>query len=68
MDARWLIPDWPAPKGVRAVFTTRSGGVSAAPYDSMNLGDHVGDLPEKVAANRALLQQATATRAAGTAG
>ncbi|HEY3049009.1 MAG TPA: peptidoglycan editing factor PgeF [Polaromonas sp.] len=63
MDARWLIPDWPAPKGVRAVFTTRSGGLSAAPYDSMNLGDHVGDLPAQVAANRALLQQATATRA-----
>ena len=62
MDARWLIPDWPAPKRVRAVFTTRSGGVSAAPYDSMNLGDHVGDLPERVAANRSLLQRATSTR------
>ena len=62
MDARWLIPDWPAPKGVRAVFTTRSGGVSAAPYDSMNLGDHVGDLPERVATNRSLLQRATGTR------
>src|SRR5213593_258203 len=63
MDARWLIPDWAAPRGVRAAFTTRSGGVSAAPYDSMNLGDQVGDLPEMVAANRALLQQATAPRA-----
>jgi YfiH family protein len=54
----WLIPDWPAPSGVRAVFTTRAGGLSAAPYDSMNLGDHVGDLPASVAANRALLRQA----------
>ena len=62
MNARWLIPDWPAPPGVRALFTTRSGGVSAAPYDSLNLGDHVGDLPDKVAANRALLQRATGTR------
>lgn len=61
--ADWLIPDWPAPAGVRAVFTTRAGGVSVAPFDSMNLGDHVGDRPEHVAANRALLQQATGTHA-----
>lgn len=63
MDVRWLIPDWPAPAGVRAVFTSRQGGVSLAPYDSMNLGDHVGDLPHNVAANRALLQRTTGTRA-----
>jgi len=62
VNADWLIPDWPAPPGVRAVFTTRQGGVSGAPYDSMNLGDHVGDLPERVAANRSLLQRATGTR------
>ena len=55
LHADWLIPDWQAPAGVRAVFTTRAGGVSALPYDSMNLGDHVGDLPERVAANRTLL-------------
>jgi YfiH family protein len=54
----WLIPDWPAPAGVRALFTTRAGGTSAVPHDSMNLGDHVGDVPERVAANRALLGQA----------
>ncbi|MDD2845336.1 MAG: laccase, partial [Rhodoferax sp.] len=36
-----LTPDWPAPAGVRAVCTTRTGGVSVAPYDSLNLGDHV---------------------------
>jgi YfiH family protein len=53
----WLIPDWPAPAGVRALFTTRVGGTSAEPYDSMNLGDHVGDVPERVEANRALLGQ-----------
>lgn len=58
MHADWLIPDWPVPAGVRAVFTTRAGGLSDAPYDSMNLGDHVGDLPAKVAANRSLLRQA----------
>ncbi|WP_139352062.1 peptidoglycan editing factor PgeF [Polaromonas sp. A23] len=57
MHPDWLIPDWPAPAGVRAVFTTRAGGTSAVPYDSMNLGDHVGDVPQRVDANRALLGQ-----------
>ncbi|MFW0791666.1 peptidoglycan editing factor PgeF [Gordonia sp. CPCC 205333] len=42
---------------VRRVTTTRAGGVSAAPYDSFNLGDHVGDDPAAVAANRARLAQ-----------
>lgn len=55
MDA-WLVPDWPAPARVRACVTTRKGGVSAAPFDSFNLGDHVGDEPEAVAENRRRLQ------------
>ncbi len=44
--------------GARALFTTRRGGVSVAPYDSLNLGDHVGDDPAAVAANRARLLEA----------
>lgn len=36
----------------RRVVTTRAGGVSAPPYDTFNLGDHVGDDPAAVAANR----------------
>ena len=40
---------------VRRIVTSRSGGVSAAPYDSFNLGGHVGDEPAAVAANRARL-------------
>jgi polyphenol oxidase len=63
LPADWLLPDWPAPANVRAVFTARAGGVSAAPFDSMNLGDHVGDQPADVQTNRALLQRATGTRA-----
>lgn len=51
----WLMPDWPAPANVRACVTTRSGGVSAAPFDTFNLGDHVDDDPAAVAANRAQL-------------
>lgn len=51
----FLRPDWPAPPGVRALITTRHGGVSAAPYASFNLGSHVGDDPARVGANRARL-------------
>jgi YfiH family protein len=43
---------------VRAAFTLRTGGVSVAPYDSLNVGTHVGDLPEAVAENRARIAQA----------
>ena len=50
--ADWLVPDWPVPPWVRAVCTTRSGGVSGSPWDGMNLGDHVGDDPAAVHANR----------------
>ncbi len=52
----FLIPGWPAPDNVQARVTTRHGGVSAAPYASFNLGDHVGDDPLAVAANRAALR------------
>ena len=62
MPPDWLIPDWPAPVGVRAVFTTRHGGGSNPPWDSLNLGDHVGDRSDHVAANRATLAQAIASR------
>ncbi len=52
-----IIPDWPAPKSVRALTTTRTGGVSLPPYESLNLGDHVGDTPDAVAGNRRLLRE-----------
>ena len=48
----YIIPDWPAPKNVRTLQTTREGGVSVAPYDQFNLGDHVGDNAQSVARNR----------------
>jgi len=50
-----LTPDWRAPKNVRALQTVRLGGASVAPYDSFNLGDHVGDVPQVVARNRQML-------------
>lgn len=51
-NKQWLVPDWPAPPRVNSLITTRVGGVSAAPYASLNLGDHVGDDPLAVTANR----------------
>ena len=53
----WIVPDWPAPAAVRALSTTRAGGVSTGPYASLNLAGHVGDAPAAVAANRARLRE-----------
>jgi len=58
----WLVPRWPAPGNVRAICSTRSGGQSVAPYDAFNLGDHVGDDPVAVRANRLKLEQALGAR------
>ena len=52
-----IIPDWPAPSRVRGLMTVRTGGVSHAPWASLNLGDHVNDDPADVATNRARLRQ-----------
>ncbi|HEY9099648.1 MAG TPA: peptidoglycan editing factor PgeF [Thiobacillus sp.] len=52
-----LQPDWRAPAGVHGLMTTRNGGVSAAPWDSFNLADHVGDDAARVAENRSRLRQ-----------
>ena len=54
----WITPDWPAPPAVRAVTTTRSGGVSRAPYASLNLAAGTGDAPSAVARNRAMVVSA----------
>ncbi|MFP0195520.1 peptidoglycan editing factor PgeF [Pseudomonas sp. PHC1] len=53
----WLTPDWPAPASVKACVTTREGGVSETPFDSLNLGDHVDDRPDAVAENRRRLTE-----------
>jgi polyphenol oxidase len=51
----FIFPEWPAPSNVCAIQTTRLGGKSSSPYDSLNLGDHVNDDPYHVASNRQLL-------------
>ena len=62
IDPAWLRPQWPAPASVRAVCTTRAGGVSQAPYGSFNLGDRVGDDPQYVAVHRRQLGAALDAR------
>lgn len=52
MNDAWIVLDWPAPKSVRSLVTTRHGGVSTGAYASLNLGDHVDDDPQAVAENR----------------
>jgi YfiH family protein len=52
LPAHWIQPDWPTPNRVRALMTSRQGGVSVVPWDSMNLGDHVGDRSADVHTNR----------------
>ena len=51
----FIVPDWPAPAGVRAFFTLRTGGVSRPPFDTFNVGARAGDDPDAVAQNRAAL-------------
>ena len=50
--------EWPAPANVKTLVSTRNGGVSQAPYSSLNVGSHVGDRPENVARNREIVQAA----------
>ena len=55
-----LVPGLPA--GVGAWMSTRAGGHSLAPWDGFNLGDHVGDVPAHVQANRQLLTRTLGVR------
>jgi polyphenol oxidase len=52
LNPGWLTPNWPAPPNIRVLSSFRGGGVSSGTYASLNLGDHVGDLPEAVLQNR----------------
>ncbi len=54
----WAVPSWAAPPNVRAVTTTRTGGYSKPPYQSLNLASHVGDRSDAVRANRRWLKDA----------
>lgn len=57
-DLTPIVPDWPAPSKVRAFSTTRVGGVSGGPFDSLNLSFSSGDDAECVRRNRARVMSA----------
>jgi YfiH family protein len=52
LNPDWIVPHWPAPPNVHAFVTTRAGGVSTAPYDTLNVGFATGDAATAVAENR----------------
>ena len=52
----WIVPDWPAPTHVGALATTISGGVSAGPYATMNLGRNGRDDASALAENQRRLK------------
>ncbi|MCK3656295.1 laccase [Pasteurellaceae bacterium Macca] len=54
---KWIEPTWAVPSNIHALTTTRHGGVSLPPFDSLNLGDHVKDDPQAVQENRERLRQ-----------
>lgn len=53
----FLFPEWPAPAGVHAATTLRTGGLSIGPYASLNPALHVGDDREAVLQNRRLIRE-----------
>ena len=57
MSIHWITPDWPAPDGVKALSTLRTGGQGQGVYASFNLGAHVGDEPARVMENRRRLRE-----------
>ncbi len=54
----FINPQWPVPSSIHSLLSPRTGGVSKHPFDSLNLGDHVGDQTEDVLANRAIFAKA----------
>jgi|APDOM4702015118_1054815.scaffolds.fasta_scaffold10920_2 YfiH family protein len=57
-----LVPDWPACGQVGAWMSTRAGGVSAPPFDTLNLGRSSGDDPDAVLENRRRFEAAVGAR------
>ena len=53
----FIGPDWPAPPRIRALSTTRRGGLSEGAFAGLNLGLQAGDLADAVQCNRALLRR-----------
>jgi polyphenol oxidase len=52
MPSEWITPEWPVDARIAALMTTRAGGVSVPPFDSLNLGRSAGDERAAVDENR----------------
>ena len=57
MKLEYITPNWPAPRNIRCITTTRMGGHSKKEYASLNLGGHVQDDFNNVEKNRALVKE-----------
>jgi len=51
MNEEFIIPKWPAPANIKAIQTTRNGGISLGKFSSLNLSNNVGDIEEHVEGN-----------------
>lgn len=56
-DVVWFEPVEPLGGIGRVIMTTKRGGFSRSPYDTLNLGFHVNDVEERVRQNRRVLGQ-----------
>ena len=56
-ESNFIMPNWPAPPNVKAIQTTRLGGVSQPPFAALNLGNFTEDSPADIQENRRLLLQ-----------
>lgn len=57
LNPEFIIPDWPAKPNIKAISSTRLGGVSRAPYNGFNLAEHVDDNTDDVTENRRKLKE-----------
>lgn len=55
-NKHWICPDWPAPVGVHAATTLRTGGVSSSAFQSLNPALHVGDDVDLAKQNREIIK------------
>ena len=55
MNEDFIIPKWPAPDHIKAIQTTRNGGISLDNFSSLNLSSNVGDIDKNVKANHKTL-------------
>ena len=51
MNEEFIIPNWPAPDNIKAIQTTRNGGISLENFSSLNLSKSVGDIDKHVEVN-----------------